>query len=204
MLKTIAFALLGLALCTTATCGPARADTLDRPITPAKLCAVQHAIQFQSPRWTPAKCESVAVAISLTTSPLDLLSICINESDLRERAIAWHGPDVADVGLCGIRCLLGPDRRCTNGAAAGLTVRQLQHAETNLAIAAAHLVARGGVHKYQSRTPHVGRAYASRIAVLTAALSGAPVERKRIKGLRLRKLAAQIRAALNHAHGRNS
>jgi hypothetical protein len=186
--------ILGTVLCLQTWCGPAEAA--EPALSASSLCRVQHAIRWRSPAWTRKECDAVAGAVNVTATPVTLAAICTNESDLRERAIAWHGPDVADVGLCGVRCQLRDDRRCTNGAAAGLTVRDLQDPVTNIAVAAAILASKGSVGRYNSGTPSIGRAYEARIAVLAAALSGVPVEPKRIKGKRLRKLVEQIAAAL--------
>jgi hypothetical protein len=184
---------LGICACLTHCAGPARAgDEVSAPV----LCEVQHAIRWRAPAWSPTKCQQVAAAFNATATPLDLLGICVNESDLRETAIAWDGPDVADIGLCGVRCRLGANRRCTNGAAAGLTIRQLQRAATNIAVASAILASKASVGRYHSSTPAIAAAYEARVSVLVGALGGVPVDSKRIKGRRLRKLVEQIAAVL--------
>jgi len=185
--------------CLTHCVGPARAA--DETVSPALVCEVQDAIRFREAAWTPAKCERVADAVNATASPMDVAGICVNESDMRERVIAWHGPNVADVGIMGVRCILGTDHRCTNGPAKGFTIAQLQKAETNIRVGAAILATKGSVGAYNSGTPSIGAAYEARISVLVAALSGMTIEPKRIKGIRLRKLLEQIAAAVRR--GRN-
>jgi hypothetical protein len=171
-------------------------------VTADSLCRVQDAIRWRSPAWSDLRCARVAAAFSRSEAPITLAAICTNESDLDHKAIAWHGPRLADVGLCGIQCRLDEHQRCTNGAAKGLTIRELQEPVANIAVAAATLVAKGSVADYNSRTPGIGSAYARRIAVLVGAWSGVPMDPKRIKGKRLRQLAGQIAAAL--ACGRGS
>jgi hypothetical protein len=192
VIRLLLMFVVGLAMTMTATIGPARADD----VAPELVCRVQDSIRWRAPAWSTSKCQEVSAALNATDSPRELTGICINESDFREDAIVWHGPTVADVGLCGIRCILGKRRRCTNGPAAGLTVRQLQRARTNIAVAAAILAAKGSVGRYNSSTPEIGDAYQARVAVLVAALAGLPVEPKRITGKRLRKLVEQIAAAV--------
>lgn len=165
-------------------------------VAPDLVCRVQNAIRWHKPAWPSQKCETVAASLNVTAQPLVLAAICLNESDWNEEVIAWHGRHVADVGSCGVRCHLGKHRRCTNGAARGLTIAQLQDAETNIAVAAAILAGKPGIGEYNSATPAIRDAYERKIAVLVSALSGEHVDRRRIHGKRLRKLVKQIEAAL--------
>ncbi len=157
-------------------------------ISPALLCRVQSAIRHKSPAWPAEKCERVAAALNVTTAPRTLLAIAINESDLRERAIAWHGPRVADIGLLGIRCLVGYDGRCTNGPARGYTVAELQSVEQNIAVANVLLTnLAGDVQGWNRRS----RGYAKRIRALVAALDGRRVE---VRSARTREQVRRILA----------
>lgn len=183
----LAFA-MGVALCLTHTCGPARAGEAD--LSPELVCSVQKALR-SGPAWPARKCVRVADAFNRTGRPVTIASIAVNESDMRDHAIAWHGPHVADVGLMGIRCHLGPDRRCTNGPARGLTIAQLMRAETSIRVGAAILASKANVGHYNAKGKR-GRAYAAKIATLAEAFGGVEV---RVKGKRVRELVRRIVAA---------
>jgi hypothetical protein len=173
--------------------GPAYAEA----VTSATLCRVQHAIRWQVPAWTEAQCDRVAGALNVTSAPTTFAAIAIIESDLRPRAIAWHGPRVADVGLLGIRCILGERGRCTNGAATGYTPEQLQDAETNIAVANVLWTANGG---RLSRWNAGSRDHAANVGAISAALAGVRVP---TKSKRVRKLVELILVSVGQSVNRS-
>lgn len=156
-------------------------------VSPALLCQVQTAIR-RAPAWPAEKCDRVAAALNVTTAPGTFLAIAILESDLRDRAIAWHGPRVADVGLTGLRCLVGDHGRCTNGVVAGYTVAELKDPVVNLAVADRLLASLGGrVGRWNAGS----RGYAARVRAIAAALEGRRVQ---VQGARVRELVRRILA----------
>ncbi len=169
--------ILGTAGCLTHCAGPARADAA---VTPALVCTVQHAIRWRDRAWSAARCEAVAAALNATASPVTTLAIAINESDLRPTAIAWHGAGVADVGLTGVRCILGERGRCTNGPARGMTVRQLMDPGANVRVGAAVLASKRNLEAYNGAARD---GYAGRISAIRAALDGevVPVKSRRVR-----------------------
>lgn len=181
MIRIVLLALAALCYCVP----PAHAEA---EVSHRLVCAAKSAIAWKVQPWSPEKCAAVAGALNSTAMPMTFLAIAVNESDLTDRAIAWHGRDIADVGLLGIRCVLGPDRRCTNGPAAGYTVAQLRDAVTNIAVGSVLMTIKGRVSRWNAGS----RGYAGRIAVLVAALGG--VEKK-TSSKRVRALARKIAAA---------
>jgi hypothetical protein len=170
--------------------GVCRADAR-HAVTPELVCTVQHAIRFRDQPWTPKRCTGVAEALNATQAPIELLAIAINESDLRPHVIVKHG-DRSDVGLLGIRCVHGDGTTCTNGPAAGLTIRQLQDPTTAIRVGAQILATKHGIEDWNG-TARDG--YAGKIAAIVAAMDGARVK---VRGKRLRKLVDQIAAAVNN------
>jgi hypothetical protein len=167
---------------------PARAA--EPALSAAQLCRVQAAIRFRTLAWTAEECGRIAAALAVAPSPRTFSALAINESDLRPRAIAWHGPRVADVGLLGIRCVLdNAGHVCTNGAASGYTIEQLRDAATNIAVGAVLWANNGG---RLSRWNAGARDYAANVRAIAAALGGARVP---VASFRVRKLIAQILAA---------
>lgn len=169
---------------------PARAA--EPALSSAQLCRVQAAIRFRAPAWTAGECDRIAAALAVTPAPRTFAALAITESDLRPRAIAWHGQRVADVGLLGIRCLLdNAGKTCANGAAAGYTIEQLRDAEVNIAVGTVLWSNNGG---RLARWNAGSKNYAANVRAIAAALSGVrtPVESKRV-----RKLIEQILAATN-------
>lgn len=148
---------VGLAGTTQACCSPVHAGD---KVTPELVATVQKAIRRKAPRWSQDRAAAVAKAMNETPVPALMLAISVLESDLRPSVIAWHG-HVADVGLMGVRCVLGPGSsvtarefrsrsagtltarretavpagRCQVGPARGFTLRQLQDPVRNIKIA---------------------------------------------------------------------
>ena len=161
-------------------------------ISSSLLCAVQSGIRFREPAWTPARCEAVAGALNKTAQPVTMLAVCIDESDLRPGVTSETKGNVVDVGLCGVRCVLGKHDRCTNGPARGLTVEQLKEPTRNIEVAARILANKPSLRAYNGGTREHG--YAARISAIVAALGGIQV---RVKSKRMTKLTADIVRAVN-------
>lgn len=178
--------LAGMATCLLHPCGPARAAESD--VTPALVCSVQSAIRHKSPAWPAEKCARVAAALNVTSAPRTILAIAINESDLRERATAWHGETVVDAGLVGLRCLLDHGR-CTNGVVKGYRVADLQSAETSIRLANVLLVSLGGDVQGWNRA---SKGYSARVRAIESALDGRRVS---TKSRRVNDLVGKILAA---------
>ena len=165
----------------------AHADT--PAVTADLICSVKSAIKLKrQPAWTPALCEAVAAVLNATPDPRQMAAVCVNESDLNERAIVEVRPGVFDVGLCGVRCVLGQDKRCTNGHARGYILAQLLDPVVNIRVSAAVLSSHGGsLKRYNGGTREHG--YESRIGAIMSALGGVEV---RVKGHRMRELVRRI------------
>ena len=184
-------------------CGIARAETTAVPVHTNLVCAVQHAIHHKSPLWTATECERASIAFGLTTSPKLTLAIAVNESDLRPNVVAWHHKGrVADVGLLGVRCRLGPGDRCENWPVRGFTIEELKDIDTNIAAGEKvlrkkkRLLGKRYLHGYSGSTRD--RGYADRISAIMAALGGVEV---RSSSPRVRKLISQIVAAVRKLKG---
>ena len=190
-------------------------------VSPEVVCAVQHAVRWREPAWTPRECARVAAALDATPTPRLLAAVVSNESDWREEAILKVRPGVYDVGLAGVRCVLpgagaeatgassasstttriqSPRGRatsgaCTNGPARGLTIRQLQDPATNVRVAAEVLAEKGGdLGSYNGATTRKKRdRYASKIAALVSAFGGVEVP---VRGRRLREMVRKVVAAV--------
>jgi len=122
------------------------------------LCEVKDKIRWQTPRWTPAECRTLAgeilkAAEAHDVSPTLLLAVMINESDLNEKAVrlTFHGPKVyaRDGGLMGIRCMPDAQDKCTNGYVRGIPWRNVMDPHTNIELGAAELARwrTGGITK---------------------------------------------------------
>ena len=61
-------------------------------VSPEVVCAVQHAVRWRVPAWTPRECARVAAALDATPTPRLLAAVVSNESDWREEAILRSGP----------------------------------------------------------------------------------------------------------------
>lgn len=157
------------------------------------VCGVKDALGPRQPsrirrhQWSSRRCERVAAALREATDPVELFAVCINESDLRERAVAWVSPEKGDAGLCGVRCVLGDDGRCTNGFVKGMSLESLYDPVTNVLVAAEILAAKGSTSRYAGET--VDRGYSFRVGVIAAALSGVL---KKVRGRRLRDHVERI------------
>jgi len=139
-------------------------------VTGELVCQVKDALGSSRYGWSRGRCERVATALREATDPVEMLAVCINESDLRERAVAWASPSKADVGLCQVRCVLGEGGRCTNGLVEGMRIEQLYDPALNVRVAAQILASKGSTSRYAGET--VDRGYGRRVAVLVAAFSG--------------------------------
>lgn len=185
------------------------------------VCAVQHAVRWRVPAWTPRECTRVAAALDASPNPRLLAAVCLNESDWRPKVIAEVRAGVYDVGLCGVRCVLpgagagesgsssaspattqthtprgwATSGVCTNGPARGLIVRHLQDPVVNVRVAAEVLGGKGGdLGSYNGATTRKKRVrYAGKVAALVSALGGVevPVKDGRLRGL-VRKIVAAV------------
>ena len=163
-------------------------------VTPALVCSVQSAIKLKStPAWVRPRCEEVAAALNKTRDPLLTLAVAVNESDMRAAALAHVGPGVYDVGLVGVRCVLGTGGKCTNGHARGRTLSELRDPVINIWVGSAIMEEKRERHgrrwlrHYNGGTREHG--YAGRIQAIMAALGG--VELK-VSGKRMRELVRRI------------
>lgn len=141
-------------------------------VDPAELCRVQGAIRWREPAWSDAQCRRVAGAFNRARDPRLLEAVCIVESDLRSGVVTLVRPGVYDVGLCGVRCVLGGDGRCSNGPARGHTLRQLLDGPTNARVAdrILHVKHGGNLRHYNGGTREHG--YAARVGAVLASLCG--------------------------------
>ena len=185
-------------------------------VSPEVVCAVQRAVRWREPAWSPRECARVASALDATPTPRLLAAVVSNESDWRQRAILRVRPGVYDVGLAGVRCVLPgagagengsptasptttrtqlPRGRCTNGPARGFTIRQLQDPATNVRVAAEVLAGKGGdLGSYNGATTRKKRVrYAGKVSALVSALGGVEVP---VRGRRLRELVRKVVSAV--------
>ena len=184
-------------------------------VTPALVCAVHDAIKLaRSPRWSTDTCKQVAATLNETRDPRQMAAICTDESDFRPDVVREVNPGVYDVGLCGVRCVLGdeparegkrssagpnpkhttlaPSGRCANGPARGYMLSELLDPVVNIRVAASVLAGHGGsLRRYSGGTREHG--YEARIKAIEAALSGVVVE---TDTPRMEKLVAQIARAV--------
>jgi hypothetical protein len=196
--RTLALLILGLALCLHGT--PARAQTATagppRDVSAAQVCQVQNALRWQRPAWSAQRCCDVAAALSILPEKAELLAVMANESNMNEKAIRWAGPRTCDVGATGIRCILGDNGKCTNGAARGYTVAQLQDPLVNVRVGHVLATLKGPrwLHRWNGSP-----GYAARIAVLASAIAGEPVvvTGTGAKWARIRAMVARIARAAN-------
>lgn len=118
---------------------------------PDRSCFIETACKIQSkvaPRkkvWTDEQCESIAGAFydigeEVGISPELLLAVSINESDLNAKSRLSYERDgkiwAVDVGLMGIRCVLGKSQRCININGQRVTLTQLQDPKENIRLGA--------------------------------------------------------------------
>ena len=175
--------------------GVARADTAD--VTPSLVCSVQHAIRWRQPAWPDWMCLRVSDAVNNAAKktgqrPRTILAIAINESDLRPGAEHWYGQvkpgSSGDLGLMGIRCILGRDMLCSNGALRGWKYPAAMALENNVLLGARILANKRTLNDYNG-----GEGYADRIRAISAALVGVRVQ---ASSKRVRKLIEQILVAI--------
>lgn len=188
--------ILGFVFCCIHTCGPARAAE----VTVELVAVVQDAIRWNRPRWGYENVSQVTDALNETREPQVMLAIAVIESSMRQRAIAWHrGRTVADVGLCGVRCVL-KGGRCSVGPAKGMTVAALKSASANVRVAAAILATKRARHGARAFDGYNGdrdgsNRYGDNVRAIVAAFGGV-VDLKRVKKRRVRDLARLIAAAV--------
>jgi hypothetical protein len=160
-------------------------------ITPELVCEVKSS--FGRRPWSREACEQVSEALRRSREPDVLFAVCINESTLRARAIAWtREGDKADAGLCGVRCQVDAKGRCTNGLVRRMRLIDLLDPAVNVSVASRILAAKGSLGRYAGETRD--RGYASRVLAIAAALGGARVE---VKSKRVREIVRRILVALN-------
>lgn len=148
-------------------------------VSASLVCQVQEAIRHQRQSWDRGKCKQVAAAMNQTLHPRMTLAIAILESRLRPDAFVDVRPGVADVGLMGVRCVLGEEGQCSNGPAKGITIDELKDAVTNVQVAGEimkqkqaalgkrWLCGYGGTAGKRSRCP-----YSRTVTSMDAALAG--------------------------------
>jgi len=196
LMRLLAF-IVGALGCLTNQCGPARASEVR--VTPELVCAVQDAIRWRDGQWSAERCARLSQAFAATPEPRVTLAVAVLESDLRPGAVAWSSKNVADVGLCAVRCVLDAAGICSNGPARGKTLTELQDPETNIRVAAMILKQkrhRFGRHRYLASyngNPDGSNGYAENVKALVAAFAGAEV---RVRSKRVRELARKIAASL--------
>ena len=114
-------------------------------VTPSLVCQVQHALKLHvTPAWARPRCEEVAAALNETREPLVTLAVAANESDMRAASLAHVSHGTYDVGLVGVRCVLGTGSRCTNGPARGRTLTELRDPVVNIQVGAGAQASRVG------------------------------------------------------------
>lgn len=160
-------------------------------VTPELVCQVKSA--FGRRIWSYEKCSRVAEALRSSSAPDVLFAVCINESTLRAHGIAWtREGDKADAGLCGVRCQVGADGRCTNGLVKRMRLVDLFDPAVNVSVAARILATKSSLGRYAGETRD--RGYAGRVLAIAAALGGARVE---VKSKRVREIVRRILVTLN-------
>jgi hypothetical protein len=167
--------------------------------------------------WPKSRCLAVAREMSLDREPRVLLAISVLESDEGGMPIKWvrRGGtdcrledcwkkktlpgDVADVGLCGVRCRLGSNLRCDAGPARGMTVDGLLDPAANVRVARKLLDLKRRAHgaNYLARY-HGSRSdrdpYVAYVRVLVAAFEGREVKtRKKRVRVHARNITRRVR-----------
>lgn len=180
--------------------GYAALDSAPRPapVTPSLVCSVQRALKLHATSaWEALRCEAVADAMNDTREPLVTLAVAANESDMRAGALAHVSHGVYDVGLVGVRCVLGPGSRCTNGQARGHTLTELRDPVVNVQVGASIMEEKRARHGHRWLRHYNGgtreHGYALRIQALVAALGG---RLAKTKWPRTQKQCRQIVAAV--------
>lgn len=194
--------ILLLALTALLTVVPAEATPAELAITPDLLCRVHRAIRQPVAWWTEAECLRIAEAFNATTEPAPLQANCMLESDWRQSGLRKVNATVFDAGLCGIRCVLGEDGRCTNGPAAGHTLAELLDPVVNITVAGrlwATKRAACGTRApacWKGLLDDHGKRAAEIAAVIGAQRGRSPTDPKIARGL-----AAKIARAMRPANG---
>ncbi|HJX54768.1 MAG TPA: transglycosylase SLT domain-containing protein [Polyangia bacterium] len=172
-------------------------------VTPALVCAAQHAIRWRDAAWTVPQCDArtwdfKAAGLRWGVDPAQLLAMAIAESDLRVEAIRDNGNGdrpAVDVGLMAVRCILSPDvshDKCRNKPVRGLDIPHLMRPSTNIDMGARILATlhRGSLRSYNGGTREHG--YAGKISAIMSALGGVEM---RVEGKRLRELVKRLARA---------
>lgn len=160
-------------------------------VTPELVCQVKSA--FGRRTWSYESCSKVARALRGSSEPDVLFAVCINESTLRAHDVAWtREGDKADAGLCGVRCQVGANGRCTNGLVRKMKLVDLFDPAVNVSVAARILATKSSLGRYAGETRD--RGYASRVLAIAAALGGTRVE---VKSKRVREIVRRILVVLN-------
>ena len=112
------------------------------------ICAIKDKIRWQTPAWSPQKCQEIGRAVLASAkkhdlSPTLLLAVMINESDLNEKAArpTMHEEKLyaKDSGLMGLRCVFDRRGHCVNGNMRGVAWTQLMDPTTNIEMGAREL-----------------------------------------------------------------
>jgi len=191
------------------------------PVSAELVCLVRDEVAARWHRsarsWPESRCRAVAREMSLDREPRVLLAVSVLESDEGGMPIRWvrrggadcriedcgkkktRPGDVADVGLCGVRCRLGSDLRCDAGPARGMTVDGLLDPAANVRVARKLLSLKRRAHgaHYLARY-HGSRSdrdpYVAYVRVLVAAFEGREVRaRKKRVRVHARNIARRVR-----------
>lgn len=165
-------------------------------VSPEVVCAVQRAVRWREEAWTEEECRArerdyADAGLRWNLLPVQLMAISIVESDLRVRAQRVVGRKL-DLGLMGVRCVLGLRRRgrCANWPVRGLTPTQVMEPRRNIEKGAEIMAElhHGDLSSYNSGHKG-GTRYPAKVAAIVSALGGIET---RVVGKRLRKLVNQI------------
>lgn len=182
--------------------GPAAAAT----VTAEFVCAVRAEIR-ETP-WSPALCALVAAVTNRTEDPRTTFAIEILESGLVEKAVSpptrirngkYRGKKAQDVGLMGVRCVLGRGGRCLNWPVVGMTPAELTDPENNITVGVKILTEKKRVCGARwaacyNGDPDGSNRYGAKVLAMTAAMGG--VEPTKGVGRRVRSLAKKVLVAV--------
>jgi hypothetical protein len=128
------------------------------------ICEVKDRVRWRTPAWKPAFCERIANAVLDSSKrhavPASLIiAVMMNESDMNEKAFRTTFKQghlyAKDGGLMGIRCIVDPKGRCTNGNLHGMVWTDVMDPVTNIDLGArelAHWRDGGGITNVTVRT----------------------------------------------------
>jgi hypothetical protein len=128
------------------------------------LCEIKDRVRWRTPAWKPAFCERIANAVldsakRYAVSPLLIVSVMINESDMNEKAFRTTMKNgrlyAKDGGLMGLRCIVDDHDRCVNGNVRGLAWSHVMDPVSNIDIGARELAYwrdGGGITRVTVRT----------------------------------------------------